>query len=893
MRLRRRISNCINQNEGSTLITVIVAIAFVTILTTIILGTTVVNVRMKGIDRRTRDDFYYAEKALNDIYTGLGQELAVIAGDEYDSAFIKAGIPLDPLVPSSVDYNLAENAEKEFRKNFVTEAHDHVDGVTPAQLEAYITTSGRNTHVDKVGTVEYQKKDGSSAGASDAERVVIPGVQISDTDSSGYRAVITTDIVINIPTVDFLGTNADVSDYGIIANEGLYIEGDANISGNVYAGVHEVPNSMDADYEETTDDNSRKNFVGGINIKDGAATFSGNYIVSKGDINLAGNNPKINVLTPGSTDNLANLWYTSLRTISTSSITPVTPTPVVTPPADPTININANVFALNDMTLNANNSTVTIDGNYYGYNDKGSIAEPFLGAVPGRDDAESSAIIINGSNAYLNMEHITNFVLMGKAYIDFTSDSMTNAASTTKQVVPTAESVALKTNQQLYLVPPDFLDGPNPSTESGTFNISIPDSDLHNWFGYPYLNATKIDQNYEVKLTDSTSVYYDYLVFNEDQTWRPEKDGDGNMLKNSDWTDKYTKIDVSVAPLGTAGSVSSKTKFFYDIMTARKAYEDAYNHDLTAKATMSLPAYITAQEATKVQPSAYRLWERINLSMGYEYFDLEECVIGNGTTDAHYYAKNAVVNYEREPSGIVSTVFNNTEGMLRYAGYPQNLFRRYVWLCTKLDGKEDIPLDSDPTTVGLNMGEWTVTYPDSKHAAPICHFVKVDELGTIDIVSDTTAANSEGLKTAAYGTVVAQTGDLNLGTLPDAALVSGNFKGVAIVDGDITVPSNMNVDGLLMATGTITLKGKNVLTYNKGLIQSRIEKEMNLVKNSTGAKADAYKDYYVISYLSKDNAAGVPELIYDVEPGSKIKRDRIEADYNDFMHYENWQKGEK
>ena len=65
-------------NEGSTLITVIVAIAFVTILVTIILGTTVVNVRMKGIDRRTHDDFYYAEKSLNDIYTGLGQEFVQI-----------------------------------------------------------------------------------------------------------------------------------------------------------------------------------------------------------------------------------------------------------------------------------------------------------------------------------------------------------------------------------------------------------------------------------------------------------------------------------------------------------------------------------------------------------------------------------------------------------------------------------------------------------------------------------------------------------------------------------------------------------------------------------------------------------------------------------------------
>ena len=83
--------NHICGNKGSTLITVIVAIAFVTILASIILGTTVVNVRMKGIDRRTKDDFYYAERSLNDIYTGIGQELANIAAAQYEAAFEKVG----------------------------------------------------------------------------------------------------------------------------------------------------------------------------------------------------------------------------------------------------------------------------------------------------------------------------------------------------------------------------------------------------------------------------------------------------------------------------------------------------------------------------------------------------------------------------------------------------------------------------------------------------------------------------------------------------------------------------------------------------------------------------------------------------------------------------------
>ena len=94
-------------NSGSTLITVIVAIGFVTILTSIILGTSVMNVQMKSMDRRSKDDFYYAEKALNDIYTGLGQETASIAGQHYEQAFKNVGMEI-----SGVDYSFSEEAEK-------------------------------------------------------------------------------------------------------------------------------------------------------------------------------------------------------------------------------------------------------------------------------------------------------------------------------------------------------------------------------------------------------------------------------------------------------------------------------------------------------------------------------------------------------------------------------------------------------------------------------------------------------------------------------------------------------------------------------------------------------------------------------------------------------------
>ena len=907
-------------NEGSTLITVIVAIAFVTILVTIILGTTVVNVRMKGIDRRTHDDFYYAEKSLNDIYTGLGQEFVQIAGDEYEKSFNKVGIE----DPSGDDFNMAETAEKDFRKNFVKEVYDKftatdADGLKTAldadglkaALQKYVLPSSKGV-VESVGyPVVYQTKDGSTATESNADRVVIKDVTVSVTDSSGFQSVISTDIVINTPTVDFLGTNADVSDYGLIANEGLYIKGNAKITGNVYAGVDS--DEYDNSFTEVTDSNARDGVYGGINISNGTAEFKGNYIVSKGDINLSGTKPQLKVYTPDSTGgtdmNLANLWFTSLRILSKAA-------PDGSSPAtNPTVDINANVFALNDLLINADNTSVKINGNYYGYNDK-TLTLSTLGVDSSkREDGVSSAIVVNGSKAYLDMKDINNLVLMGKAYIDFTSDSSTDPGTVT-QVVPTAESVALKTNQQLYLVPTDFLDGPNPSTSSSTFNITVPESDLQNWFGYKYLatsgGATKIDENYTVKLTDGTTeVYYDYLKFNENNAWKPQIDSTTNKIIKDPVTkhDRYDEVPdatpSSSTPLGTGGSISSKAKFFLDIMTAEEDYKAAYTANKEGYASET--EYIEAKEAAEVQPSAYRLFKRIELSMGYEYFNLEQCVVGDKahSKNAHYYAKNAVVNYERvtdpdDPAATViqSNVLTNTEGMGRYANYTQNLFRRYVWLCTRLDGKEDVLLDSDPGDPGV--GEWKITYSaaDGSDKAPICHFVKMANVTSMSVTNSIDEARKEGLKPGAYGVVIATNGDLNLSSVPAASLTSGKFKGVAISKGDITVPDHMNVDGLLMAGGKIILEGNNEINYDKGLIQSRIEKEMNIVKNKDESTSDSYggedgyKNYYLISYLSKDAGAGTtPQLIYNVEPGSEIKRDRIEADYNDFMHYENWQKG--
>ncbi len=919
----------IYNDRGSTLITVIVAIAFVTILTSIILGTTAVNVRMKGIDRRTKDDFYYAERSLNDIYTGIGQELANIAAVQYEAAFEKVGN-----IEGANDYNVAETAEKEFRKQFMTNAAAKISALTVDKLEDYIQPDSKG-NVASIGTAVLQKKDGTeTTNEADAYRIVIPDVQVYVEDAAKFRSTIITDIVVTLPTLDFLGTNADVSDYGLIANEGLYITGGSSgckITGNVYAGVHsDYRTSIDKIFRERTDQWSRTPIYGGINIQDGKVTFDGNYVISKGDINLSGTNPQIEVNSSAG-ENLANLWFTSLRTITyrvdeeSGSYIGANITNAAT---DPTINLNANIFALNDLALNADKSSAVIKGNYYGYNEGG--LSDILHKKTKRDDGGNSAIIVNGSKSSLDMKDVNNFVLMGKAYIDFTSDPSTDAATmdaaiaanpdSYSEVVPTAESVALKTNQQLYLVPPDFLDGPNPAEDSAnshTFTINVPTADLQRWFGYRYLNSANIDDPYKVKLTSAmggTNVFYDYLVFDDGYNWKPTPvsslgtDDEENVyiVKKDGAGYKFVKYTRSTDALGTGGSISSKAMFFLKIMMS----ENEYDYRFSISSETDKTAFIENLEKTRMQPSEYRLRERINLSMtNTDYFDLSQCVVGGSAGDAHYYAKNAVINYEKVAGTIQSNVLDNTDGMGRYVGYTQNLFHRYVYLCTKLDGKETKLLENEPENDPSDTTEWTNAKNEWKitTTAPLSHFVKTGNLSNMNIArslngvdSDPTVpcATKDGLKPSAFGVVVAKNSSIKIPEdLPSGAMVGNTFKGVAIADGDITVKAGTNVEGLLMATGTIKLLGNNTINYDKGLIQSRIDKEMNIVKNKMadtphifGGKT-GYTDYYLISYLSRD-ASGSP-LMYDVTPGTKIKQERVDADYNEFMHYENWQKGEQ
>lgn len=938
-------------NEGSTLITVIVAIAFVTILTSIILGTSVMNIRMKAIDRRSKDDFYYAEKALNDVYSGIGQITAKAAGDMYDTTFKNVGTTVD-----GVDYSFSENAEKEFKKKFIKETKTKVKLSSLSDLkslmQSYIVpVSGVTSTVEKVGGVVYEKYNGTVATEATADRVRIKGVEVKSKDDNGFTAIISTDIIIETPTLDFLSSSVDVSDYSLIANKGIYIYKDGNvvINGNEYAGLHSESEALPAAISSI--DFGEEKLYGGINIHDAKVTMNGNYIVSKGDINISGGDatnhhyPKLTVGSPAgagvSNANLPNVYFDTIRTVSGSELNK----------AENVLELNSNTYALNDLELNADNSRVKITGNYYGYNDK-TLPDPSkkesgqtsFAFSSGHDDADSSAIIINGSHATLDMKDIRALVLMGRAYIDFSKgakggQSTDAEASKKTNVAATAEAIALKTNQQLYLLPADLLESPNPVLESGYgsgFKLAkvtdpvnhVTTEKINDWFGYCFIDTADPFKTYKVTMSDDSSVYYAYLNFNN-KKWLKDTTNDPAA--------KFGYVeDTSGAVLGTGGSISSMELFFDIIMNQSRDYHNKFKNDaITAgKTGDDINEYVESKEKEKWgnAPTPYTIYGRIAKSMGWDYFDLQDCIIGNGASSAIIYSQNAIVSYETEKdpeSGNVkrdsenNPIFSNykrsnTVGMERYAGYPQNLFHRYQWITTFLNAHQDVVLEKDPNDssspihtaaeISTVKSEWTGDgkgyYSSTTDAPPLSHFAELKKI-TSTLDTSTAAvikkAQNAGLSRNAYGDIAVKKGNLTIGNGKDIITVGDTFKGVAIVDGDITVASGTTVNGLLMATGRIIIEAgtpakPTTISYDKGLIQSRIEKEMAIVKGDTDpdtTETDDYKSYYLITYLSDNRPTGASgdNRLYKVISGSRKKEDRIEADYHTFMFYENWKKG--
>ena len=74
MKKIKQILKKLKSNAGSSIVMVVVSVAFIGIIVGALLAAAVQSYRLKLEELNSRDNFYYVEQALNEIYAGVGSQ---------------------------------------------------------------------------------------------------------------------------------------------------------------------------------------------------------------------------------------------------------------------------------------------------------------------------------------------------------------------------------------------------------------------------------------------------------------------------------------------------------------------------------------------------------------------------------------------------------------------------------------------------------------------------------------------------------------------------------------------------------------------------------------------------------------------------------------------------
>ncbi len=262
-RIRKKV-----KNQGNTFIMVVVTLSFLAILTAAILVAIALCYRLKIMDINSRDNFYYLEQAMDEIYAGVGKDsidklnsaytdtLEVIVYYDTDS---KSYVTMNNdaanklmkttymrMIREESAYRNPDEAVERIR-SFVTNAYDKdtnpegilinqtldADGnaVDDGKLQVDISTKVKNDNVTILNlklsrTAKYSTLTIGKKGASDS-----------------FTQSVSTDVVIGEPQFDvsFDMINASLNNlfsFSMLADKGIEIkDATVNVTGDIYAAA--------------------------------------------------------------------------------------------------------------------------------------------------------------------------------------------------------------------------------------------------------------------------------------------------------------------------------------------------------------------------------------------------------------------------------------------------------------------------------------------------------------------------------------------------------------------------------------------------------------------------------------------------------------------------------
>lgn len=578
----KKIKNKLN-NRGSSIIMVVVSLAFIGIIIGALLSAAGYAYRLKLQEMNAKDNFYYVEQAMQEIYAGVGTHTV----EEMKAAYshtIENMVRFDTQLGTYVTIS-DEEANKMFKKQFMENIKnsDYFKSGTDQladSLSGFISNETVVLDADKLSLVK------------NADEIIIKDVTLTRTQQyknsadGMYTQTISADIVISEPDfeVKFNNINADYSaifDYALVADMGIEINQGKSTNLSIIGNVYAASDYYNKSYNDELIDNSAKvpdgslTAIGGLenddNLIQGTYNVAGalpgednqvklkykftkttNKIPDNGSVqNGFVNDYAVDETThlPAYFDGLQeNSHYSglyikdsnvsimaetliipgTLAVMDTANLTVYGKTGAAIPQvwADDLVlggsstkntalstdentvydgakaMFRANLFIKDDTELNAEGSSLVLNGSYYGYGDSTSRdSRRFFNTVnehyfmmPSYDengrivtDADgnivygynrghynSSSIVVNGENSSLDLSNTNELYVAGRAYIELSKygteveNTENNTITNTYQYLPsynnadnktvfiedykTGESIAYKTSQLIYVV---------------------------------------------------------------------------------------------------------------------------------------------------------------------------------------------------------------------------------------------------------------------------------------------------------------------------------------------------------------------------------------------------------------------------------------------------------
>lgn len=464
--LKEKLDKIRKDDSGSAFIFVVIGVMFVSIVGATVLSVATNYVTTVIVDHYSTDNFYQTEGYLSEIRSGIEE----IAGKANEKAYLE-------VVEHYTSPKMTSQMKTIYGKKYLTgivRKLNH-DALVPTETSAEIKDIESKPAADSTVTTDWEQLSmdlikkmstnpgtlGSTYGTNDLRYrfeydkdekelyLVIRGLIIKYTDETGYRSSVKTDIRIGVPDYAFEGnrTYEELKHYVSISDDILRVDTDnhsvdAAVSGNIYSGTAKK-------MESPNDDEGS-----GIQIHPRTkAVFHSKRIISRGNLNIfSGADVKMSGLSgPAS---LGELWL--------KNIVVRKPSPAVGGAMTSNVNINDNAYILDDTSIEDDNATVNLGGNYYGYSYNRDNSDTTEGNASLRSDY-SSAILINGRNTTLTSNGLTKLILAGRTFVQRNEKLADGTYQESVDDIMMGESLAVRSNQIAYLVPEEFiLDGHNP-----------------------------------------------------------------------------------------------------------------------------------------------------------------------------------------------------------------------------------------------------------------------------------------------------------------------------------------------------------------------------------------------------------------------------------------------